>query len=308
MLSLQLQPETFFWVDSTTVLHWLKSAPSSWVTFVANRVSKIQLATENCSWNHVPGYENPADLLSRGTTAETLLQSDLWWHGPDWLKCGADKWPTQQHISQYNSEVLQEARKTPISVITATSTESFINDLTERFSSFRRMVNTIAYCRRLKLKKTDRPSSTILSCEEIEASENALISLVQQQEFSSEWSQLQQGKPVPTKSRLRWFHPFLSESRVIRIGGRLSHATLPYNTRHQILLPGTHRFSKLLVQHHHAKHLHAAPQLLISLLRTQYWIIGARDLAKRVVHACVICFRARPKQLEQFMGDYQPIA
>ncbi|XP_055604663.1 uncharacterized protein LOC129752900 [Uranotaenia lowii] len=303
MLSLQLQPETFFWVDSTTVLHWLKSAPSSWVTFVANRVSKIQLATENCSWNHVPGYENPADLLSRGTTAETLLQSDLWWHGPDWLKCGADKWPTQQHISQYNSEVLQEARKTPISVITATSTESFINELTERFSSFRRMVNTIAYCRRLKLKKTDRPSSTILSCEEIEASENALISLVQQQEFSSEWSQLQQGKPVPTKSRLRWFHPFLSESRVIRIGGRLSHATLPYNTRHQILLPGTHRFSKLLVQHHHAKHLHAAPQLLISLLRTQYWIIGARDLAKRVVHACVICFRARPKQLEQFMGD-----
>ncbi|XP_062710702.1 uncharacterized protein LOC134288828 [Aedes albopictus] len=63
--SLELPGPAFFWVDSMTVLSWLKAAPSTWTTFVANRVSKIQHATQNCSWHHIPGKENPADLLSR---------------------------------------------------------------------------------------------------------------------------------------------------------------------------------------------------------------------------------------------------
>uniref|UniRef100_A0A182NDP4 Integrase catalytic domain-containing protein n=1 Tax=Anopheles dirus TaxID=7168 RepID=A0A182NDP4_9DIPT len=37
---------TFCWTDSTTVIHWLKSPPSRWKTFVANRVSQIQTATK----------------------------------------------------------------------------------------------------------------------------------------------------------------------------------------------------------------------------------------------------------------------
>ncbi|XP_058456567.1 uncharacterized protein LOC131433964 [Malaya genurostris] len=59
--SLQLPIQTHFWVDSTTVLCWLKSPPATWTTFVANRVSKIQQTTSNCTWRHVAGKENPAD-------------------------------------------------------------------------------------------------------------------------------------------------------------------------------------------------------------------------------------------------------
>ncbi|XP_058816225.1 uncharacterized protein LOC131679506 [Topomyia yanbarensis] len=77
--SLQTHAETFFWVDSTIVLSWLNASPSTWTTFVANRVSKIQTATQNCSWNHVAGQQNPADHISRGIPAETLLQCDPWW-------------------------------------------------------------------------------------------------------------------------------------------------------------------------------------------------------------------------------------
>ncbi|XP_055590339.1 uncharacterized protein LOC129742465 [Uranotaenia lowii] len=89
----------------------------------------------------------------------------------------------------------------------------------------------------------------------------------------------------------------------MRVGGRLDRASLTYDSRHQILLPPHHRFSALPVQCYHQRNLHASPQLLIGLLRLRYWIIGARNLAKVVVHRCTICFRARPKSVEQFMAE-----
>ncbi|XP_065082284.1 uncharacterized protein LOC135704729 [Ochlerotatus camptorhynchus] len=91
--SLQLEAKTFFWVDSTTVISWLLSSPSTWTTFVANRVSKIQLGTENCTWHHIAGQENPADHISRGMTAESILNNDLWWYGPPWLRRNEQEWP-----------------------------------------------------------------------------------------------------------------------------------------------------------------------------------------------------------------------
>ncbi|GFY15811.1 DUF1758 domain-containing protein [Trichonephila clavipes] len=44
-------------------------------------------------WGHCPGKDNPADLLSRGTSAVKLAQNELWWHGPPWLKLTPDHWP-----------------------------------------------------------------------------------------------------------------------------------------------------------------------------------------------------------------------
>ncbi|XP_055632441.1 uncharacterized protein LOC129772932 [Toxorhynchites rutilus septentrionalis] len=40
--SLKISVTPFFWSDSSTVLQWLRSSPTRWKTFVANRVSKIQ--------------------------------------------------------------------------------------------------------------------------------------------------------------------------------------------------------------------------------------------------------------------------
>lgn len=76
-----------------------------------------------------------------------------------------------------------------------------------------------------------------------------------------------------------------------------------YDTKHQIILPSTSPIFALLVRSIHEENLHAAPQLLIGLLRLRYWITGARDLAKKIFHKCTICFRARPKRIEQFMAE-----
>ncbi|XP_058826896.1 uncharacterized protein LOC131686901 [Topomyia yanbarensis] len=245
MSSLQIHAETFFWVDSTIVLSWLNSSPSTWTTFVANRVSKIQTATQNYSWNHVAGQQIPADHISRGIPAETLLQCDLWWQGSQWLQNDQSDWPIQQHDNIQHSEVLEEARKAPAAVAPANIEPSFVDEFVEQFSDFQHMVRVAAYCRRFLQK-----------CHQL-----------------------------------------------IRIGGRLGKANQQYDSEHQILLPASHHFSIIHVRYYHEKHLHAAPQLLLNLLRLRYWITGGRSLAKRTVHKCVICVRARPKLLEQFMAE-----
>lgn len=49
--------------------------------------------TAQDEWGYCPTKENPADLLTRGLTAEQFLQNALWFNGPEWLT-EEEKWPT----------------------------------------------------------------------------------------------------------------------------------------------------------------------------------------------------------------------
>ncbi|XP_055605904.1 uncharacterized protein LOC129754066 [Uranotaenia lowii] len=139
--------------------------------------------------------------------------------------------------------------------------------------------------------------------EEIRRAERNLIRILQEQHFEEELRCLHDGKQVSSKSKLRWFHPILGIDHLLRIGGRLNKAPRTYDSKHQIILPSTHAFSTLLIRSFHLNHLHAAPQLLLSLLRMRYWVLGARNRARLIVRQCIICFKARPRLVEQFMGE-----
>ena len=73
------------WTDSTIVLSRLSKPASSWKTFIRNRISKIQSVLSFDKWNHVDSDENPADICSRGISADKMANKSSWWHGPPWL-------------------------------------------------------------------------------------------------------------------------------------------------------------------------------------------------------------------------------
>ena len=77
--------DRFSWTDFTFVLQWLAQLPRKWTTFVANRVSQIQEIMPRENRKHVPTKENPADIALRGTHVQELINSSLWWKGPDFL-------------------------------------------------------------------------------------------------------------------------------------------------------------------------------------------------------------------------------
>ncbi|XP_039311989.1 uncharacterized protein LOC120359242 [Solenopsis invicta] len=75
----------YAWSDSTITLAWISGDPSRQKVFVSNRVVEIQSLLSADHWRHVKSADNPADLISRGTSLYDLKQCRLWWEGPEWL-------------------------------------------------------------------------------------------------------------------------------------------------------------------------------------------------------------------------------
>ncbi|XP_077279448.1 uncharacterized protein LOC143906938 [Temnothorax americanus] len=82
--------EEHAWSDSKIVLAWIAGDPSCQKLFILNRTAEIQSILPSRHWHHVNGNENPADLISRGTSLKILRQSKIWWEGPDWLSRSDD--------------------------------------------------------------------------------------------------------------------------------------------------------------------------------------------------------------------------
>ncbi|GBM88875.1 hypothetical protein AVEN_134138-1 [Araneus ventricosus] len=86
IVDLKRPSKVFFWADSKITLHWIKGSSKRWKSFVCNRVTEIKSLCDASTWAHCPGKQNLADFLSRGVSVEILLNSDLWWKGPQFLR------------------------------------------------------------------------------------------------------------------------------------------------------------------------------------------------------------------------------
>ncbi|UYV78535.1 hypothetical protein LAZ67_16001928 [Cordylochernes scorpioides] len=69
----------FYWTDSTNALCWIQRE-DNWAAFVMNRVKEIHNLSSPESWRHIPGRLNPADIPSRGCSAESLKETRWWNH------------------------------------------------------------------------------------------------------------------------------------------------------------------------------------------------------------------------------------
>lgn len=314
----------FFWTDSLTVLHWLNSLPSRWKTYVANRVSQIQLCTSRHVWGHVPGVDNPADYISRGLSPLELLDCLCWWFGPLWLKQNPDYWPKTVLTAADASAVTKEERKVPIVAMTTVEAD-FSNRVFSLTSSFPKLRRDIAFCQRFlsklrerSVQRRDAPeqyapltvgkvttplSVTPLSTHELQHAEFSLVRLAQQEHYAEEISDLSGGERVSKSSPLKWLNPFVDENRILRVGGRLRNAKLTHESKHPIVLSARHPLTALLASYFHEKLLHAGPALMLATLRQKYWILGGRNLVKSVYHRCHTCFRSKPTLVIQSIAD-----
>lgn len=68
------------WSDSSIVISWINS-DKPLKSYVSNRIAQILDITKPSQWRHVPTTSNPADVISRGCSAESLLSNELWWNG-----------------------------------------------------------------------------------------------------------------------------------------------------------------------------------------------------------------------------------
>lgn len=76
-----------------------------------------------------------------------------------------------------------------------------------------------------------------------------------------------------------------------------------FDKKHPLIVSGKHYLTKLIVRREHLRLLHAGPQALLASIRERYWPIAGRNLSRRTVHDCVVCFRNKPKFIQTLMGS-----
>ena len=80
----------------------------------------------------------------------------------------------------------------------------------------------------------------------------------------------------------------------MRLNGRLSQSpTLSYSERHPILLPYPSKFARLLLEQIHVDSLHGGNQLMLRMLRMEYWIPRATSLIRSTIRHCKLCVLAQ---------------
>ncbi|GFV51652.1 integrase catalytic domain-containing protein [Trichonephila clavipes] len=196
----------WMWTDSTIALAWIKTEPHKLKTFVNNRVAEIQALSKDYHWKHVSSKNNPADLISRGCNVDELLKNEMWFSGPD---LQTDEYEDNQLFPDpsYRDELK--------CAVTLSMTE-FINNIKAKES-----------CNKEKY----------LTADEVKSSTEFLAKIAQLSEFKAEIDALKKGKGVSKTSKLKALDPFLDENSLLRVGGRLCNADLPFEAKHQIIIP-----------------------------------------------------------------------
>ena len=159
---------------------------------------------------------------------------------------------------------------------------------------------------------------TQLTVQELEEAELAIIRYTQSQSFDQEIKSLGQvhcekkehghtrqqrsTNEIRKNSSLYRLDPLLNNG-LLRVGGRLSKADIPKESKHPIILPRKGHVTSLVIRHTHEQLGHAGRGHVLTKLREKYWIVGANSAVRQIISSCVTCRRHKAKPKEQKMAD-----
>ena len=295
----------FFWTDSKCVIGWIRSTAVWYKPFVAHRVGEIQTLTDPKSWRHVPGRVNVSDCATRSRLDErSELIPVRWFTGPDFLYQDEENWPKEIPVEDLQQH--EEIKPSKIFVAKSNPERAPVHadvDL-ERISSLWKAQRVAAQVHRFfSICKGKKPGSSVLTVEELRVGLTALVRQCQREAFPSDLESLERTKTVSKRSKLLSFTPYLDESNVIRVEGRLDRAQLPYEVRHPILLPQKHRLTELIVESYHRLENHGGIDHVLAAIRQKFWIIRGRQEVKSFKRKCTKCKKERAKPSSQLLSE-----
>lgn len=246
------------------------------------------------------GSCNPADCLSRGLMPSELSSNILWWHGPPELR-------------EINLSVKPFSNKEISSIFECKNDDAISCNVTDteevlplsKFSSLLKLQRVVCYVLRFinncRVDKKTRMLSKALNVNEYKQAMLAIVRSVQSTSFADEIAWVK--KNVTVKSNLRKLCPFVDSDQILRAGGRLENANIPFSQKHPIILPKDCNFTRLIVRHEHCALMHGGLKLTLSNLSLKYYIISATTIVKSVINKCVTCFRFRAQNSQQLMAS-----
>lgn len=167
---------------------------------------------------------------------------------------------------------LPEAKTASLTVVNTSQKDDFWIHLFDSFSNFSRLQRTLAYVLRFvhNLENKNSPNTGILSVDELDRSLNKIVATLQKQCFSKELSEIRKSQPLTNKSIAK-LNPFLDSDDLLKVGGRLKYANIPFSQRHPTLLPSRNKVVSMMLRREHVRLGHAGAQTVLSNFRLKFW-------------------------------------
>ena len=293
------------YTDSTVVLAWLDGQPKRYCVYSAHRIaSTVTLIPTKC-WKHVPTKQNPADVVSRGSTAAEFLEHNLWWHGPAWLGSDPVNFPVQPTEERLAKDRKVEEKPEPKPVL-AVIKEAYFE---ERQSSYLKLIRIVSWSRRfITFMKEKKKGPSHLTVAEGQEATSILLRRSQKRSFPGEVASAGARPPKNTSahSRILVLRPMMGEDQLLRVGGRLQQSNLPKHQQHPIIISAKDSLTVLLFQHYHLLLGHCGPSTLMAHAANLYHVVGGKVLAKRICSRCIICRKKAARASSQLLGQLPP--
>ena len=305
--------ESVFWTDSTAVLRYIRNESRRYHTYVGNRIAVIHDGSSPTQWRYVDTSSNAADDASRGLSADSLIDSDRWLHGPEFLRKEEHDWPKSVFIEDLSEDDVEVKKIVQTHSVQINSSNGMTKHVFSKFSDWTVLKKSVAWLLRYKswLRRNITSSNETqeikcgrLTTEEMREAECAIVKCVQSECFGEELKLLQSPqKSVRRSSSLCRLDPVILNG-VISVGGRLNNA--PYQSHeatHQIILPKQHHVSDLIIRYMHMQSAHFGQEYVLACIRERFWIIKARQSVRRIIRSCFDCKRRCGKLGKQKMAD-----
>ena len=289
-----------FWTDSQAVLGYIANETSRYKIFVANRIQEIRDSSEPSQWRHVATDHNPADLASRGCDTKELTTSDLWFKGPAFLWQTAIPTPEIKVDTPLETDLVETC-----TLATRGAEDQSILTSLNKMSSWSKIKRVVALCMNLKTALLGDLKPSTLSPTQLQRAEDAVIKLVQRSSFTQEIKALSsEDKCLAQSSAIAKLDPFIDETGMLRVGGRIKHCDLPYKAKHPVLLPKDNHISETILTYCHQKIAHQGRCATINETRNRgFWVVGCSRSVARLISKCVKCRCNRGQTSGQKMAD-----
>ena len=318
-------------LDSTIVQAMIRKPSYGFNTFAGLRVGEIQQKTNVDSWLHVASEENISDILTRGAPPIMISTGSVWQSGPSWLLKDVSEWPVNQTSLQNSPEIdskieefqLQSVKNKVMSskskslVITKSKSLELnyisslldVEALCKRRSNLDSVLLTTAFLLRIifpssllrapdnldySKSETDYKKIPPITASERNDAFNLLIYLAQMNLRNVD-------RLVPARVVVKLINYPLTFDHMI-LGGRIKNFPKYFASNPNIPIIPSGSLAQLIIRKYHMKY-HRQVDTVVTHVRNEVWIIGARKIASKIDRKCITCIKARKKLAEQVMGD-----
>ena len=238
---------------------------------------------------------------SRGASpAELREKCDLWLYGPAWLSSSGNPTLSSEAIS-VPEECLHEMKtkdRQKLSTCTVLATCGLSTIVRcETFSDVNRLLRVTAYVLKfVRALKTPCRSSTIPT---LSSHVNCVLTTDDTEAALVYWLKASQSVLPQMEKFQMWkqqFGLFQDKHGVWRCGGQLANSVVASEARHPMFLDKNHHLTHLIIHNCHQRIMHSGVKGTLTELRSRYWVVGGRQLVKKLLHSCVTCrrFQAKP--------------